>query len=49
MDNIKTDLKGTAYKDVDWIRLPWDIVQWDGVLNTIMIIQDPENIEFIDQ
>jgi hypothetical protein len=35
-DNIRIDLKGTGWEDVDWIRLAQDRNQWQVLVKTVM-------------
>jgi hypothetical protein len=38
-DNIIVDFKGLVCKDVHWIELTQDSVQWWNLVNTIMNLQ----------
>jgi hypothetical protein len=40
-DNIKIDLKGMGWEDVDWIYLAQYRVQWWTVFNTVMNLRAP--------
>jgi hypothetical protein len=36
VDNIKTDLRGIGWEDLDWIDLAQARNQWRAVVNTVM-------------
>jgi hypothetical protein len=40
-DDIKTELKETGYKSVDWIHLAQGRVKWRVLVNTIMNLRVP--------
>jgi hypothetical protein len=40
-DNIKMNIKGIAYEDVNWIHLAQDSVQWRALVNTVMNLRLP--------
>jgi hypothetical protein len=39
LDNIRMDLSGIGWDDVDWIDLVQDRDQWRAVVNTVMNLQ----------
>jgi hypothetical protein len=41
VDNIKMDLRGIGWGDVDWIDLAQDRDQWRAFLNTVMNFRVP--------
>jgi hypothetical protein len=41
VDNIKMDLKETAWDGMDWIDLAQDSVQWRTLMNTVMNLRVP--------
>jgi hypothetical protein len=40
-DNIKTDLRGIGWCDMDWIDLAQDRDQWRALVNTVMNLRVP--------
>jgi hypothetical protein len=43
MDNIKTDLRGIGWDDVDWIDMAQDRNQWRALVNTVLNLRVPLN------
>jgi len=41
MNNIKTDFRETVCKDVKWIHVAHDRVQWQAPVNLVMNLQVP--------
>jgi PAS domain-containing protein len=41
MDNIKMDLRGIEWDDVDWIDMAQDRDQWRALVNTVSIFPVP--------
>jgi hypothetical protein len=44
-DNIKINLRETAWSGLDWTDLAEDRDQWSGPVNTVMNLWLPQNIE----
>ena len=40
-DNIKINLKGIGYKDLDWVSLTWNREKWKAVENAFMNLRFP--------
>lgn len=43
--NIKTNLKGTGFEDVDWAHLVPEWNQWWALENTVVNLQVPQKVE----
>jgi len=43
-DNIKMDLQGVGYVDVDWIGLTQDKDRWRALVNAVMNLRVPRNM-----
>jgi hypothetical protein len=41
MDNVKIDLRGIGWDDMDWIYLAQDRDQWRALVNTVMNLRVP--------
>jgi hypothetical protein len=41
VDNIKIDLRGIGWDDMDWIDLAQDRDQWRALVNTVMNLRVP--------
>jgi hypothetical protein len=41
VDNIKIDLRGMGWDDMDWIDLAQDRDQWRALVNTVMNLPVP--------
>jgi hypothetical protein len=41
VDNIKMDLRGIGWDDMDWIDLAQDRDQWRALMNTVMNLRVP--------
>jgi hypothetical protein len=44
-DNIKIELRVTRLDGVDWIDLTQDRDRWRALVNTVMNLRIPENVE----
>jgi hypothetical protein len=44
-DNIKMGLRETAWRGKDWIDLAQDRYQWRVLVNTVMNLRNPHNVE----
>jgi hypothetical protein len=44
MDNIKMDLRGIEWGDMDWIDLVQDRDQWRALVNMVMNLRVPNNV-----
>jgi hypothetical protein len=42
-DNIKMDLRGVGWGDVDWIDLAQDRDRWRALVYTVMYLRVPKN------
>lgn len=48
-DNSEIEVKGIGREDVDWIHLAQYRVQWWGLVNVVMDLRVPCNVEeFLD-
>jgi hypothetical protein len=45
VDNIKMDLREIGWDGVDWIDLAQDRDQWRALVNTVMNLRVPQNVE----
>jgi hypothetical protein len=41
VDNIKIDLRGIRWDNMDWIHLAQDRDQWRALVKTVMNLRDP--------
>jgi hypothetical protein len=44
VNNIKMDVRGIGWGDIDWIDMAQDRVQWKALVNTVMKLRVPSHV-----